>query len=391
MKIKDVTPFVLRTPGAPEVFVSSQMTIASRKALLVRVRTEDGLVGWGEGGQWGPAEPVAAAIEHVLAPRLVGADALQPTRIWEELYSYTRDFGQKGTYIESLSAIDIALWDLCGKVAGRPIHALLGGAFRDRVPAYATGGFYRENFRDDAAELRRLSGEVEAFAQQGYEIVKIKVGLRPVAVDAARVAAAREVLGDNAQILVDANHAYDASTAIRLGRSIEHLDIGWFEEPVVPEDRRGYRRVREALSIPVAGGEAEFTRFGFRDLIADECVDVAQPDLCGCGGLSEFQKIHALASAFGVRVVPHVWGSAVAVAAAAQALAILPPSPHTHDPVALQNLPVAELDRSPNPLREEIVENPVRVDAGVLHIPQGPGLGVVVDETAVARFTADAR
>jgi D-galactarolactone cycloisomerase len=391
VKIKDVTPFVLRTPEADEPFFSSQMSFASRKALLVRVRTEDGLVGWGEGGQWGPAEPVASAIEHVLAPRIIGADALRPTRIWEELYAYSRDFGQKGTYVEALSAIDLALWDICGKAADRPVHALLGGAFRDRVPVYATGGFYRESYDDDAAELRRLRSEVEGFAGQGYEIVKIKLGLRPVGRDAERVAVVREVLGDRGLILVDANHAYDASTAIRLGRSIEHLDIGWFEEPVVPEDRRGYRRVREALSIPIAGGEAEFTRFGFRDLIGDGCVDIVQPDLCGSGGFSEFLKIHALASAFGVRLVPHVWGSAVAVAAAAQALAILPPSPHTYDPVALQNLPVGELDRSPNPLREEIVENPVRVEAGVLHIPQGPGLGVVVDEAAVMRFTAGAR
>jgi D-galactarolactone cycloisomerase len=162
----------------------------------------------------------------------------------------------------------------------------------------------------------------------------------------------------------------------------------WFEEPVVPEDRDGYRRVREALDVPVAGGEAEFTRYGFRDLIAGGCVDIVQPDLCVSGGISEFVKIHALASTFGVLTVPHVWGSGVALAAGIQALATVPPTPHTYAPVPLQNEPVIEYDRTSNPLRDELLVENFGLEDGHLVVPQGPGLGITVDEDALRRFEA---
>ena len=389
MKIHDVTTFILEAPPADVSLYSSQTRLGRRKALLVRVRTDDGVVGWGEGGMSGPAAPVASVINAVLGPQIIGADARHRVRLWEQLYASTRDFGQKGTYIEALSAIDIALWDICGQASDVPIHTLLGGAFRDRVDAYATGGFYTERYRDPDAAVREVAAEAEAYVQQGFRAVKIKLGLCPLAVDVARVAAVRHAVGPRVQVLIDANHAYDASTAIRLGRAIEEYDVAWFEEPVTPEDRAGYRRVRDALAIPIAGGEAEFSRFGFRDLIAGGCIDVAQPDLCGCGGFSEFVKIHALTGAFGLRLVPHIWGSAVAVAAAAHALAVLPPAPHTHEPVALQNLPIAEYDQSPNPLREELVDEPVRVEDGTLHIPQAPGLGVSVNDAVILRYAVD--
>ena len=162
------------------------------------------------------------------------------------------------------------------------------------------------------------------------------------------------------------------------------------EEAVTPEDRAGYARVRAAISVPVAGGEAEFTRFGFRDLFVDGCVDIAQPDLCVCGGLSEFQKILALASSFGVSVVPHVWGSGIALAAALQAIATLPPQPHTANPVPLQNEPVVEFDRKHNPLRDGLLIENFRLSGGKLDVPQGPGLGVTVDETVLARYATPA-
>src|SRR5262249_46176147 len=154
------------------------------------------------------------------------------------------------------------------------------------------------------------------------------------------------------------NHAYTAVNAIRIGRELEKYGVHWIEEPVVPEDRAGYRRVRDAIAIPIAGGEAEFTRYGFRDLLVEGCVDIAQPDICVCGGLSEWMKIHALASSFSVLTVPHVWGSGIALAAALHAIATIPPQPHTANPVALQNEPVVEYDRRHNPLRDDLlVEN----------------------------------
>jgi D-galactarolactone cycloisomerase len=142
-----------------------------------------------------------------------------------------------------------------------------------------------------------------------------------------------------------------------MGRELEKHGVLWFEEPVIPEDRAGYRKVRDALSIPIAGGECEYTRYGFRDLFVGECVDIAQPDLCVCGGFSELLKIQALASSFGVMTIPHVWGSGVALAAALHAIAAIPPSPHTANPIALQNEPVIEFDRTQNPLRDDLLSD----------------------------------
>jgi D-galactarolactone cycloisomerase len=210
----------------------------------------------------------------------------------------------------------------------------------------------------------------------------------PVAADAQRVAAIREAVGPDVALVVDCNHAYNAATAIRMGRILEQHGCLLFEEPVPPEDREGYRRVRETLDIAIAGGEAEYTRWGFRDLIAGGCVDVAQPDICVCGGLSEWLKIVALASAYGVPVIPHVWGSGVAVAAALQALAALPPMPHTANPVPLQNEPVIEFDRNRNPLRDDLLRGAITIGQdGRVAVPQGPGLGVEVEEEVLRAYS----
>lgn len=386
MKITGISTHILRVPLEGETFFSSQAAFPERTSMLVRVTTDDGLVGWGEGGQYGPPEPVAAAIDHVLAPLLIGRRADQPVRLWEELYATTRDFGRKGTYIEALSALDIALWDLWGQSLERPVHALLGGAHRDRVTAYATGCYYDRAYADQGAALAHVREQAAAYRDSGFGILKMKIGLLPIARDAERVAAVREVVGEEVQLLVDANHAYPPAAAIRMGRVLEEHGLLWFEEPVVPEDLDGYRRVRDTLDIPIAGGEAEFTRWGFRDLIGGGCVDIAQPDLCVMGGFSEFQKVLALATAHDVLVVPHVWGSGVALAAALHALAIVPPTPATHAPVPLQNEPVVEFDRSPNALRDDLLVDGFAVAGGTVAVPDRPGLGVRIDEEVLARY-----
>ena len=386
MKIAEISTHVLRTPLGDQTFYSSQAAFPERTSMLVRIRTDDGLVGWGEGGQYGPAEPVASVIDDVLAPLLVGRRADQPTRVWEELYAVSRDFGRKGTYVEAISAIDIALWDVWGQSLGQPVHALLGGAFRDRVPAYATGCYYDRAFRDQAAALAHVEEQAASYVGSGFDMLKMKIGLLPVALDAERVARVRSTIGSDVRLLVDANHAYNAATAIRMGRVLEEHGVLWFEEPVVPEDLSGYRRVRDALDVPIAGGEAEFTRYGFRDLFVGGCVDIVQPDLCASGGFSEFAKILALATSFGVLTVPHVWGSGVALAAASHALATIPPAPHTYAPVPLESSPVIEYDRSPNPLRDELLVDGFPLVDGHVAVPQGPGLGIRIDEEVLRRY-----
>jgi D-galactarolactone cycloisomerase len=238
--------------------------------------------------------------------------------------------------------------------------------------------------------MARLTAEAQAYVETGFAMLKVKVGLLTVDADLERVTAIREIIGPTTRLLVDCNHAYNAATAIRLGRGLERLGVYWFEEPVPPEDHAGYRHVRQALDIPIAGGECEYTRYGFRDFLAGGCVDIAQPDLCAAGGFSELLKIHALASSLGVWLIPHVWGSGVALAAALHLLAILPPFPHTANPIPLQNEPVIEFDRSPNPLRDQLLVEPVTLTAGRVPVPQGPGLGIRVDAHVLRRYDVTA-
>lgn len=386
MKIKSITSHALSVPLGDKTFFSSQAAFPERNSYLVRVETDSGIVGWGEGGQYGPAEPVAACVDHVLAPRLIGRDPTEPVRLWEELYSFSRDFGQKGTYIEAISALDIALWDIAGKAAGLPVWKLLGGRFRDRITAYATGCYYPQQFTDLPRVLDALQQEAASYADSGFEHLKLKIGLLPLADDIERLRVIRNAIGPNVGLLVDANHAYTAAAAVRMGRLMEPYDIRFFEEPVIPEDRDGYRKVRAENPIAVAGGECEFTRFGFRDLIAGGCVDIVQPDLAVCGGFSAFVQVQAMASAYGIATVPHVWGSGIAVAAAVQAIAAIPPFPHTAHPIALLNQPVIEFDRKHNPLRDDLLEQPFSLDCGSIRVPDGPGLGVSVRDDIISKY-----
>jgi len=204
--------------------------------------------------------------------------------------------------------------------------------------------------------------------------------------DLKRVATIREAVGPSITLLVDCNHAYNAFTAIRAGKELEQFGVRWLEEPVPPEDHEGYRAVRHAVNMAVAGGECEYTRYGFRDFLARGCVDIAQPDVCVTGGFSEWMKIHALASAYGVWVIPHVWGSGVALAAALHALAVTPSFPYTANPIPLQNEPIIEFDRTRNPLRDELLVEPITLVDGRVPVPQGPGLGIHLNEEVLAQF-----
>jgi D-galactarolactone cycloisomerase len=214
--------------------------------------------------------------------------------------------------------------------------------------------------------------------------VKLKVGYG-VADDARITRAVREAIGSDVGLMIDANHAYDVVSAIRLGRAVEDLDIGWFEEPVVPEDVAGHREVRAALSIPIASGECEFTRFGFRELITTRAVDILQPDTCSAGGLSECKKIADMAAAYGLRYAPHVWGSGIALAAALQLLAVLP----SFTPPSLNPLePMLEFDRTEHPIRQTLLTQPIEHEGGRVAVPTGPGLGIEIDRDALERFRA---
>jgi D-galactarolactone cycloisomerase len=387
MKISQIETFRLKVPLGDRRFWSSQCPFGARKGLLVRLETEGGLVGWGEAGQYGPGEAVVTAIHSVLAPRLIGQDPRQIEVLWERMYTTVRDFGRAGVYVEGISGIDIALWDLLGKHLNVPVYMLLGGAFRKQVALYATGLYYSGEEPELASNLPQVQAEAEDYVARGFSAVKLKIGLFTPDEDLERVALVRRILG-NRILLVDANHAYAPHVAARVAKGLERHDVFWFEEPVVPEDLAGYLHVKSKTSIAIAGGECEHTRFGFERWFAARALDIAQPDICCAGGLTELKRIAAMASAFHVSCFPHVWGSALALSAGLHFLAALPPAPMTARPAAPFNEPLLEWDSSPNPLRTAIFRNPPEMEAGAARVPEGPGIGIEPDMVAARPYLA---
>ncbi|MEO1091580.1 MAG: mandelate racemase/muconate lactonizing enzyme family protein [Pseudomonadota bacterium] len=379
MRIEAVNTFALEAP-IDEPFAFSQRWVHRRVALLVEVVAEGGVVGWGE--CYGPPPLLKPIIDRFYAPLLIGEDALAGTAQWERLYNELRDHGQRGLAVQALAGVDVALWDIRGKVAGMPVHRLLGGPLRSTVKAYATGLYKR---RQDARSNRRLlAEEAKAYVEQGFQAMKLKVGFG-VAEDVAAVTAVREAIGGGHGLMVDANHGYDRLDAARLARGIHEFDIGWFEEPVAPEDLDGYAYLRQHTAIPIAGGECAFTRYDVRALLAAGALDVVQPDTCAAGGLTECWLIAALAGTAGVRYQPHVWGTGLAVAVALQLLAALPATAQGLH----VNEPLLEFDRTPHPFRDAVVGGPFALSEGRVAVPTLPGLGVEIDRDEVARFAVE--
>jgi D-galactarolactone cycloisomerase len=351
----------------------------ARSACLVEIVADDGTTGWGE--CFGPAA-LNAAIVQAYAGRLVGSDPLDTERIWEDLYGAYRDQGQKGLAISALSGVDIALWDLKGRHYGVPVYRLMGGPLRTQVRAYATGT-YRVDHGDP---FEYIVDEVVRHVDEGFHAVKLKIGF-DVDADAALIRAVRKRVGPEPRLMLDANHGFDVIEAVALGRAVADQGIDWFEEPVIPEDLASYREVRRGQPIPVAGGECEYTRWGFREVLVSRSMDIIQPDTCAAGGLSECKKIADMAAAFGVRYVPHVWGTGIALAASLQLLAVLP-----HTPLRLTpREPILEFDRSEHPFRQAVLAAPLEHVRGVVQIPDGPGLGIEIDRTALREYAAQAR
>jgi D-galactarolactone cycloisomerase len=371
VKIASVETFDLRCDIEPS-FGWSQGWIDQRATTLVKITTEDGLVGWGEGA-------AASLIDELLAPLVIGGDPMQRAGLWERmfhaLYNANIFVGLAGS---ALSAIDIALWDLAGKATGLPAHALLGGKVRNRVAVYATGLYYTEGEFPD-----RLLDEARSYVEQGFTGMKTKVGGLTVEEDVRRVRALREAIGPDMRLMVDANQAYNATTAIRIGHKLADLDLMWFEEPVNAQDMEAYLQVKDALPMAIAGGETLRTRFEFKDYLARRAYDIAQPDIMHCGGITEMARICSMANAYGIQVNPHVWGSPIMIAATLHLTATLPPCPTARDPQPYAQEPVMEFDRTPSAIRQQVCSEPFDQRDSYIQVPEGPGLGIEVDEYVV--------
>lgn len=378
MQITGVETYILQGLLEDKAFGWSQRVTDRRQTALCMVSTDEGIQGLGEAFYYGgPAKIVANLISDGYAPLLIGKDPFDNGVIWDFLYNWTRDQGMKGLPISALSAIDIALWDIKGKALGLPVYKLLGGPYRNKAHAYATGLYEPQNVPsiEDA-----LVEEALGYKKDGFFAMKLKVGYG-IEKDMRYVKAVREAIGNDIVLMVDANHAYNAAEAIRLAKKMEKYDIYWFEEPVPPEDIDGYIEVKQKSNILIAGGEDEFTRYGFRELITRRAVDILQPDLCAAGGFTEMMKITAMASAWNVPVIPHVWGTNVGLAASLQFFAALPHFPERRYPAE----PFFEYDCSPHPLRDGVTQERFEMKDGYLDIPQRPGLGIALDMDFVKR------
>ncbi len=385
MKITAVHSHLLQYDLSEELGYSQQY-YARRTAHLVEVQTDDGITGWGE--CFGPGNVALAnkgIVEKVIQPMVLGDDPLDRDVIWHKVYNLLRDHGQKGMPMQALSGVDIALWDIAGKVAGLPLHKLIGGAHRDRVRAYGYGMMLkRESVADHVVRFR---DEAAAILDMGFTATKMKVGLGPRD-DVRLCQAVAEAVGDRGLFMVDANHCYTTSDAFHVGRALEELGAYWFEEPVAPEDLDGYRELRAGLKVNISGGEAEFNRWGWRQILENRGLDIAQPEVCALGGVSEYLRVLALCHAHFTPVINHVWGSAIAVATNLHLLAAMPPLPGGLNPWE----PMLEFDTTDNRFRDDLLTEPLNIQAqvaagdGTVAVPTGPGLGMTPDRDFLKHY-----
>lgn len=367
MKISKIEPFIV-SQKLNQNFYFSQWEYNTRTICIVKITADDGTFGWGEG--YGPAILVKAGIEF-FTPFIKGSEIINTEVIWEKMYLHSLDYARRGILLSALSAIDIALWDIKGKYFNLPVSALMGGRQHEEICPYATGLY----FTDGNNLTGKLIKEALLYKEEGFKAIKMKVGLG-VKEDTINVIKVREAIGNDIDLMIDSNHAFSLKEATQLCNNIEDLNIGWFEEPLSPELYNDYTELRKRTPIPIAGGECEYLRFGFLQLFKKRCIDIAQPDICSSGGLTEMIKIASLAETFGIEVIPHTWGTGIALATALHFVSnrnILPGRMNVP-------IPMIEFDRTENQLRDNLVQPEFSVSNGKLRVPDKPGLGVDIDE-----------
>ena len=340
----------------------------SYKSVLVFVETDEGITGLGECMTRVAPQAMASIVNEILRPVVIGNDPLDYELIWEQGFATMRQRGHnKGFMIEAISGVDIAIWDILGKFFNQPIYKLLGGKFRDKIKTYASS----IRFKTPEDVVKETSEIMEA----GFKAVKLKIG-RGVDEDIAAVKAIRNAFGNTIAVMVDANSGYTENSAMKLGRAFERMEVEWFEEPIPPDNLEGYINLSRSLDIPIAAGESEFTRYGFRELITKRAIDIIQPNVGRAGGFTEIKKILAMASAFGIPYAPHTGSSGAPIMAAELHLATYAPGFLIHE--YMRN---AWSSEQANPLKDKIVNEKFEIfEDGYLKIPSGVGLGITINE-----------
>ncbi|MCH2211154.1 MAG: mandelate racemase/muconate lactonizing enzyme family protein [Fuerstiella sp.] len=367
MKITDVEPIHLRVPVVEEI------PDGTLDVLVVLIHTDAGITGIGEVTSQSYVckacfeAPRSAARRHGLTSILVGEDPLDVERLWEKMYYETNRYGRRGAAIHAISGADIALWDIRGRSEGRPVHELLGGSHRSSVRAYAS-----VLFGDTPDDTARLAQE---FVDMGLTAAKFGWGPfgKDAETDVAHVQAARDVLGDERDLMVDAGHAWDADTARQRAELLAPFNIGWLEEPLSQDDRRGYGKLCPQSPVPIAAGEGDVTHWDFEDLI-QRGVHVVQPDVAFCGGLTVCRRVSDLCAQYDRRAVPHCFSTGINLTASLHWMASVP------------NGDLVEYCLRPSPLMRKLVKNlPPLVD-GRVPVPNGPGLGIELDDAVIREF-----
>jgi len=356
----------------PKPLSFSTRYVERREFTLVRVRTTTGVEGMGYcycGNRAG--QLVTAFVRQFLRNRVVEADPFAVETIWSALYRDSILLGRRGAGLRAISALDVALWDVMGKSLKLPLHRLLGGPKADRVPCYASGGYYWS----DTDPVKFVYDECRGYIDAGFTAVKIKVGGLPLREELPRVRAARKAIGPDVPLMMDANNAWpDATSAITAIKALAEFNPFWVEEPLMPDDIQGHAAIREKVQVPIATGEIEATRWGFASLIAHRAVDMLQPDATVLGGITEFRKVAAVAAAHDVPMYPH-WMHDL----------------HTSLVASVPGVVMVEFFPDLSVLNlGNVLHNPIRASNGTLPVPQEPGIGVIFDEAALDRFAADA-
>ena len=366
MKIVSVTTHCLRIPVDPPIRFATRV-VPMREFLVTQVETDEGIVGSSTVPIGDPVS-IAAFVDRKLAPIVIGQDPFATQTLWHKMHHEVyRD--RKGSAIRAVSAIDIALWDIKGKALDMPLFRLLGGG-SNRVHCYASGGYWH-----DGKGVAGLVDEMQMYVDHGYDAAKIKIGAVSFKEDEARVKAARETLGPDRLLLIDANNGYATHEAMKVGAMLQEYDCYFFEEPVQPNNLGGSKRLADALPIPIAAGELEYTTSGFNDLIEFGGVDIIQPDATVSGGITEFMRIAGLAQAKHIPVAPH-WEQEI----------------HMHVVAALPNALFVEYFMREINVRVEdkLYEDFVVPTDGYLEIPDKPGLGMTLQSDALTRWRIDA-
>jgi L-rhamnonate dehydratase len=341
--------------------------------VIVRVTTESGVTGLG--GIALGSSAVADVVEHHLRPLVIGTSVFDTELTWERLYRSTVNIGRKGLVLEAISGLDIAIWDALGKVVGQPVYNLLGGRTRKRIRAYCSAGHTTASPEGMAERARARMDRYGLTAFKlwfGYGPRDGRQGMRRN-VDCVR--ALREALGEDVDLMADAYMGWTVPYAIEMIRMLEPFNLAWVEEPVLPDDIAGYARIRASVGTPIAGGEHEFTRFGFRALIDAGAVDILQPDVNRMGGVTEARKVWALAQAHGLQVTPHSHNFH-----------------NLHLVMSHMNSPLAEWFPSEyldgDTFFSTLFRGEAEVVGGHITLSEAPGFGVTLDEEAVARLAA---